>query len=87
MIHMCKLTLFVIYPFSFQNGLKALRKESREKLDAYQRLFYLLQVIILVIMRQECGTLGCMSRSVHRLLLSENGNPFFLSWLTPFLLN
>ena len=29
-----------------RNGLKALRKESREKLDAYQRLFYLLQVII-----------------------------------------
>ena len=27
-----------------RNGLKALRKESREKLDAYQRLFYLLQV-------------------------------------------
>ena len=29
-----------------RNGLKALRKESREKLDAYQRLFYLLQVKI-----------------------------------------
>ena len=29
-----------------RNGLKALRKESREKLDAYQRLFYLLQVVI-----------------------------------------
>jgi hypothetical protein len=39
------LTLNIEIIVSFQAGLKALKKESREKLDAYQRLFYLLQTM------------------------------------------
>ena len=42
-----------------RNGLKALRKESREKLDAYQRLFYLLQVVIVCHSNLPADTSDC----------------------------
>lgn len=42
-----------------RGGLKALSKEKREKLEAYQHLFYLLQV---------CNFLHCLVTFCHRRL-------------------